>query len=187
MYWVTFLAIFSQTHRYPVQCLRLNCGAYIAHSSREKFSDSSLPILKEFLPFTDTTRLHPATRELLSPREGGEDSTRLQFSRITCFATHPCDQIGRILAYYTIVYIVWADFFRITQIGMYVDQTLKSCVLILTKNGLGHILGCFFKNSSGVDVMITIFCDFRQFLAKKLAFFPQTNVMIKFLQKIAVV
>jgi hypothetical protein len=26
-------------------------------------------------------------------------------------------------------------------------------------------------NSSGVDVKITIFCDFRQFSAKKLAFF----------------
>jgi hypothetical protein len=30
----------------------------------------------------------------------------------------------------------------------------------------------------GVDVMITIFCDFRQFSAKKLAFFSKTNVMI---------
>jgi hypothetical protein len=39
----------------------------------------------------------------------------------------------------------------------------------------------------GVDVMITIFCDFPQFSAKKLAFFLNTNVMIKktpiFLQK----
>jgi hypothetical protein len=33
---------------------------------------------------------------------------------------------------------------------------------------------------SGVDVMITIFCDFRQFSAKKLAFFSKTNVMISF-------
>jgi hypothetical protein len=31
----------------------------------------------------------------------------------------------------------------------------------------------------GVDVMITIFCDFRQFSAKKLAFFSITNVMIR--------
>jgi hypothetical protein len=31
---------------------------------------------------------------------------------------------------------------------------------------------------SGVDVMITIFGDFRQFSAKKLAFFSKTNVMI---------
>jgi hypothetical protein len=30
----------------------------------------------------------------------------------------------------------------------------------------------------GVDVMITIFCDFCQFSAKKLAFFLKTNVMI---------
>jgi hypothetical protein len=31
----------------------------------------------------------------------------------------------------------------------------------------------------GVDVMTTIFCDFSQFSAKKLAFFSNTNVMIK--------
>jgi hypothetical protein len=34
----------------------------------------------------------------------------------------------------------------------------------------------------GVDVMITIFCDFPQFSAKKLAFFLNTNVMINFSQ-----
>jgi hypothetical protein len=33
--------------------------------------------------------------------------------------------------------------------------------------------------------MITIFCDFRQFSAKKLAFFPKTNVMIKILHNLA--
>jgi hypothetical protein len=33
----------------------------------------------------------------------------------------------------------------------------------------------------GVDVMITIFCDFRKFSAKKLAFFSKTNVMITIL------
>jgi hypothetical protein len=38
---------------------------------------------------------------------------------------------------------------------------------------------------SGVDVMITIFCDFRQFSAKKLAFFSKPNVMIKFLHYLA--
>jgi hypothetical protein len=35
-------------------------------------------------------------------------------------------------------------------------------------------------HKSGVNVMITIFCDFCQFSAKKLAFFSKTNVMIKF-------
>jgi hypothetical protein len=34
-----------------------------------------------------------------------------------------------------------------------------------------------------IDVMITIFCDFCQVSAKKLAFFTKTDVMIKFLQK----
>jgi hypothetical protein len=39
--------------------------------------------------------------------------------------------------------------------------------------------------SPGVDVMITIFCDFCQFSAKKLTFFSKTNVMIKFLHNLA--
>jgi hypothetical protein len=38
---------------------------------------------------------------------------------------------------------------------------------------------------SGVDVMITIFCDFSQFSAKKLAFFSKTNVMINFFQNLS--
>jgi hypothetical protein len=37
----------------------------------------------------------------------------------------------------------------------------------------------------GVEVMITIFCDFCQFSAKKLAFFLNTNVMINFFQNLA--
>jgi hypothetical protein len=35
--------------------------------------------------------------------------------------------------------------------------------------------------------MITIFCNFCQISAEKLAFFSKTNVMITFLQKLAVV
>jgi hypothetical protein len=42
-----------------------------------------------------------------------------------------------------------------------------------------------FEQKSGVDVMITIFGDFRHFLAKKLAFFSKTNVMIKILRDLA--
>jgi hypothetical protein len=38
----------------------------------------------------------------------------------------------------------------------------------------------------GVDVMITIFCDFCQLSAIKLAFFSKTNFMINFFQKLAV-
>jgi hypothetical protein len=37
----------------------------------------------------------------------------------------------------------------------------------------------------GVDVMITIFCDFSQFSAKKLAFFLNINAMSKLFQKLA--
>jgi hypothetical protein len=38
---------------------------------------------------------------------------------------------------------------------------------------------------TGVDVMITIFGDFRQFSAKKLAFFSKSNVLIKILHNLA--
>jgi hypothetical protein len=37
---------------------------------------------------------------------------------------------------------------------------------------------------TGADVMITIFCDFSQFSAKKMAFFLNNNVMIYFFQKL---
>jgi hypothetical protein len=37
----------------------------------------------------------------------------------------------------------------------------------------------------GVDVMITIFCNFLQFSAKKMAFFLQTNDMIQILHNLA--
>jgi hypothetical protein len=37
----------------------------------------------------------------------------------------------------------------------------------------------------GVDVMITIFCDFWQFSAKKMAFFSKTKLMIKILHILA--
>jgi hypothetical protein len=40
-------------------------------------------------------------------------------------------------------------------------------------------------DSSGVDVMITLVCDLSQFSAKKLAFFLNTNVMIKLFQNLA--
>jgi hypothetical protein len=41
---------------------------------------------------------------------------------------------------------------------------------------------------SGVDVIITIFCDFCQFSAKKWRFLKsKTNVMIKILEELAVV
>jgi hypothetical protein len=42
-----------------------------------------------------------------------------------------------------------------------------------------------FQQQSGVDGMITIFCDFRQFSAKKWAFFSKTNAMIKILHNLA--
>jgi hypothetical protein len=40
------------------------------------------------------------------------------------------------------------------------------------------------SKTPGADVMITIFGDFRQFSAKNLAFFLNTNVMITFSAKL---
>jgi hypothetical protein len=50
---------------------------------------------------------------------------------------------------------------------------------------ISTIFGVMIK--PGVDVMITIFGDFRPFSAKKLAFFSKTNVMIKFFQNLALI
>jgi hypothetical protein len=58
--------------------------------------------------------------------------------------------------------------------------------LILTKKKLGYILSIFLTNS-GVDILITIFCDFCQFSATKLAFFLNTNVTIKYFSKFSFV
>jgi hypothetical protein len=41
------------------------------------------------------------------------------------------------------------------------------------------------SGNPGTDVIITIFCDFRPFSAKKLAFFSKANVMIKTLHNLA--
>jgi hypothetical protein len=62
---------------------------------------------------------------------------------------------------------------------------IQSCALILTKDGLGYILGDFITNSPGADVMIRIFCDLCQFSAEKLAFFSKSNVMLKNLHNLA--
>jgi hypothetical protein len=85
--------------------------------------------------------------------------------------------------------LFWAAFSKLTKeakiFGVSVSTAHKSYVLVLTKNGVGYILSDFFTNPSGVDVMITIFCDFSQFSAKKLAFFLKTIVVIKTLHNLA--
>jgi hypothetical protein len=59
--------------------------------------------------------------------------------------------------------------------------------LFVAKMDWATFWGDFVTNSSGADVMITIFIDFRQFSAKNLALFSKTNVMINFLPKVAVI
>jgi hypothetical protein len=44
-----------------------------------------------------------------------------------------------------------------------------------------NVLSLFSKRPE-VNVMMTIFCDFRQFSTKKMAFFLNTDVMHQFLQ-----
>jgi hypothetical protein len=58
-------------------------------------------------------------------------------------------------------------------------QILKSLVKMfatLKVNFVGML-------KTGVDVMITFFCDFCQFTAKKLSFFSITNVVITIFEK----
>jgi hypothetical protein len=61
-----------------------------------------------------------------------------------------CDHIGRIFAQWAIVY--FRQFLKITEVAQKFWATLFQSadnVLILTKHGLGNILGDFFTNSSG--------------------------------------
>jgi hypothetical protein len=95
-----------------------------------------------------------------------------------------CDQIGRILG-------SLGQFFK-TDISSpkfwaTVFQSIDY-VLILTKKMVRRFWERFFTNSlghPGTDVMITIFCDFCQFSAKKLAFISKAKVMINFLHNLA--
>jgi hypothetical protein len=51
-----------------------------------------------------------------------------------------------------------------------------------------NFIDCSDKKFPGVDVMITIFCDFCQFSSiffENIGVFSKTNVLIKFLQKLA--
>jgi hypothetical protein len=79
------------------------------------------------------------------------------------------DQIGRIFACWAIVYL-WASLFENYLSSPKFWQLFNSIIFHLEKRGLVHILDEFFKNSSGVDVMITIVGDFSPFLAKNWCF-----------------
>jgi hypothetical protein len=83
--------------------------------------------------------------------------------------------------------LLWVNLDIAKMFGL--PLTRSSLCINFEKDGLGFILADIFcTNSSGhpgVDVMITIFCDFCQFSAKKLAFFSKTNVMIQFLHNLA--
>jgi hypothetical protein len=62
---------------------------------------------------------------------------------------------------------------------------LKGLVDTVMSNGKTACFGNFGlkKARPRIDVEITIFCDFCQFSAKKMAFLSKTNVMITFFQK----
>jgi hypothetical protein len=65
----------------------------------------------------------------------------------------------------------------------YVFPTYNPYWLIYTSNDNENLRDVADTLGSGVDVMITIVCDFCQFSAKKLAFFSKTNVMITIFAK----
>jgi hypothetical protein len=84
---------------------------------------------------------------------------------------HQGDQIGRIFASYWAIVSLGTTFENYSSspfLAIFFRGT--SYVKILTKEALGYIWGDFFANSSGVDVMITIFYDFCQFSSKKWRF-----------------
>jgi hypothetical protein len=51
------------------------------------------------------------------------------------------------------------------------------------KKMVGLYFVCFYRNSSGVDVMITIFCDFCQFSDEKIGVFLKNQCYDPFLAK----
>jgi hypothetical protein len=60
------------------------------------------------------------------------------------------DQIGRIFAYWAIVYFGAVFLKKYIRSFRAIFSTVKfMCYIILTENGLGHILGDFLANSSG--------------------------------------
>jgi hypothetical protein len=74
----------------------------------------------------------------------------LHIANPRCRYIHVClgDQIGRIFTYWAIVY--FGQFFRDeAEMFWLLFFHGKSCVLKLTPNGLGSILGDFFTNSFG--------------------------------------
>jgi hypothetical protein len=83
--------------------------------------------------------------------------------------TTPCEtQLGSILTVSHDVLTAWHD----TNFQCSWNRAQISALVLSHQH---QILECL-----GVDVMITIFCDFLQFSAKKLAFFSKTNATIKF-------
>jgi hypothetical protein len=64
------------------------------------------------------------------------------------------------------------------------DPKKLSSILYKNVKFCGENIFKIITSLPGVDVMITIFCNFRHFYAKKLAFLSKTNVMIKILHNL---
>jgi hypothetical protein len=77
--------------------------------------------------------------------------------------------------------------YRLNAFRVSIDlQLLLSTIFSRRQNsGIDYMKLHFGRRLSGVDAMITIFGDFCQFSAKKMAFFSKTNVMIKILHILA--
>jgi hypothetical protein len=103
----------------------------------------------------------------------------------SCCDTHP-------VAKYTCISI--SDYLIFAIFAQSVNAPFNYSLFIWHNNLFQkHVTGCLgaFRDSltvpcvSGVDVMITIFCDFCHFSAIKLAVFSKNNVMIKLLHNLA--
>jgi hypothetical protein len=85
------------------------------------------------------------------------------------------------------VFVYSAQFLNNTQIAQILGllfSTVKAMHYV-DKKGVDTFWAIFLTHSSVFDVMITIFCEFGQFSAKKLAFLSKTNGMIKLLRNLA--
>jgi hypothetical protein len=74
--------------------------------------------------------------------------------------------------------------FKVDPGDLFQRLSLK-CMYVRASSLIITVALLCFRKISGVDDMITIFCDFWRFSAKKMAFFSKTNVMIKILHNVS--
>jgi hypothetical protein len=96
-------------------------------------------------------------------------------------------RIGLIFAYWAIVFFgqFFENYTRSTNFGASFFTDYATYVLILTKNSFGYIKGNFFHKLIWGRCYYHNFLRFSTIFGKKLAFFSNTNVMIKIFHNLA--